>query len=120
MKRILVADDEDILRMLIVDSLEELEHEIDEAEDGKEALELLRTNNYDVAILDYMMPEMTGLEVVQSLDETEKMAVQLVMLTAKAQEKDREVALSSGIQYFIAKPFSPIELVQTVEEILSK
>ncbi|RKL67912.1 response regulator [Salipaludibacillus neizhouensis] len=119
MKKILVADDEDILRMLIVDTLEDLGFEIEEAEDGQEALEKLEEGNFDLAILDYMMPEKTGLEVIQSLSKETKNNIQLVMLTAKAQEQDRQIALNAGADYFIAKPFSPTELSAVVEEILA-
>lgn len=119
MKKILVADDEEILRMLIVDTLEDSGFAIVEAEDGKEALRFLENEKFDLAILDYMMPEKTGLEVIQSLKAEIKQNLQIVMLTAKAQQQDREAALQAGANYFIAKPFSPADLLTLVEEILS-
>ncbi|WP_150275859.1 response regulator transcription factor [Paenibacillus tepidiphilus] len=119
MQKILVVDDEDILRMLIEDTLEELEDvQIHTAEHGKEALEKLAADRFDLVILDYMMPEMTGVEVLGQLDEALKAATPIMMLTAKAQDTDRIRAQEAGARYFMPKPFSPMELLQIVEDIL--
>lgn len=118
MKRILVADDEEILRMLICDSLEDLGFEIDEAEDGADALEQVTNTSYDLLILDYMMPELTGLEVIERLPADVKERTPILMLTAKAQEADRQQAIDKGANYFMSKPFSPVELIAFVEELL--
>lgn len=118
MKRILVADDEDILRMLIVDTLEDLGFEMEEAENGEEALSRLENEKFDLVILDYMMPGKTGLEVLKALSDQVKQDTAIIMLTAKAQDEDRQTALSEGASYFVAKPFSPQELEQLVSEIL--
>lgn len=119
MKKILVADDESILRMLIVDSIEDLGFQVDEANDGKEALGKIQNNEYDLIILDYMMPNMTGVEVLDCLTEEKKKDSIILMLTAKTQEKDKKIALEAGVDYFMAKPFSPIKLCSFVEEILN-
>jgi len=116
MKKILVADDEDILRILISDTLED-DFEIEEAEDGKEALEKIRENDYDLIILDYMMPYLTGLEVLEQIRKDQN-ATRVLMLTAKAQDADREQAIQKGADFFMSKPFSPIELLGLVEKIL--
>lgn len=118
MKRILVADDEDILRMLIVDTLEDLGFEIEEAENGNEALSQLENETYDLVILDYMMPGKTGMEVLQALPDQVKQDTVIIMLTAKAQDEDRQIALNEGASYFVAKPFSPQELEKLVSDIL--
>ncbi|QKS72899.1 response regulator [Paenalkalicoccus suaedae] len=118
MARILVADDEDVLRMLIVDTLEDDGHEIEEAEDGTEALEKIESQFYDVVILDYMMPGLTGMEVLKSLSDSVKENSKIVMLTAKAQDQDRQEALDAGASYFVAKPFSPSELSMLVGDIV--
>ena len=117
MKRILVADDEDILRILIADTLED-DFEIEEAEDGKEALEKIRATDYDLIILDYMMPYLTGLEVLEQVGNDQN-DTRVLMLTAKAQDADREQAIQKGANYFMSKPFSPMELLQLVEKILA-
>lgn len=118
MKKILIADDEDILRMLIEDTLEDsdLGFEIDEAEDGREALDKLLNGAYDLVILDYMMPHLTGMEVLEQL-QLASIQIPVLMLTAKAQETDRERAMQNGAQYFMSKPFSPMELLNLVESI---
>ncbi|QMT17303.1 response regulator [Planococcus maritimus] len=116
MKKILVADDEDILRTLIVDTLED-DFEMDEAEDGKEALAKIRATDYDLVLLDYMMPYLTGMEVLEAV-RNEQNDTKVMMLTAKAQDADREKAISNGADYFMSKPFSPMELLSLVEEIL--
>ncbi|MCC5912255.1 MAG: response regulator transcription factor [Clostridiaceae bacterium] len=118
MKKILVADDEVTLRMLIVDSIEDLGFEVDEAEEGKEALEKIQNNDYDLIILDYMMPSMTGIEVLNSLTEVKKKNAIILMLTAKTQDKDQQLAIEAGVDYFMTKPFSPMELYNFVKEAL--
>ncbi len=118
MKKILIADDEEILRILIVDTLED-DLEIAEAEDGKEALQKIRDNEYDLIVLDYMMPHLTGLEVLEQMREDQN-TTKVLMLTAKAQDADREKAISKGADYFMSKPFSPMELLTLVENILGE
>lgn len=117
MKKILVADDEDILRILITDTLED-DFAIDEAEDGKEALQKIRENEYDLIILDYMMPYLTGMEVLEQVRK-EGNDTRVLMLTAKAQDADREQAMQKGADFFMSKPFSPMELLGLVEKILA-
>lgn len=117
MKKILVADDEDILRMLIVDTLED-DFEIEEAEDGKEALQKIRESEYDLIVLDYMMPYLTGIEVLEEIRKDQNSS-QVLMLTAKAQDADREQVMQRGANYFMSKPFSPLELLELVKKILA-
>lgn len=118
--RLLIAEDEEILRMLIVDTLEDDGYDIDEAEDGAEAYNFIQDNDYDLVLLDYMMPEMTGLEVIKKVRSEGNMDVKIMMLTAKAQKKDEEIAREAGANYFISKPFSPVELASVVEDILGE
>ncbi|MGA9287960.1 MAG: response regulator [Anaerobacillus sp.] len=118
--KLLVAEDEEVLRMLIVDTLEDDNYEIDEAEDGSEAYRLMQSNEYDLVLLDYMMPEMTGLEVIKKVRSEGMQKVKIMMLTAKAQKKDEEIAREAGANYFISKPFSPIELAEEVGDILGE
>lgn len=117
MKKILLADDEDILRMLIVDTLEDFE--IDEAQDGQEAIDFFGKKNYDLLILDYMMPLFSGLEVIEKVRNGNfNNKVKILMLSAKSQQFEQSRVLEAGANYFIAKPFSPILLLNKVEEIL--
>ncbi|MBB6444006.1 response regulator [Bacillus benzoevorans] len=119
--KILLAEDEDVLRMLVVDSLEDEGYEIDEACDGSEALEYVRKYDYDLILMDYMMPGMTGLDVIKEIRKMpEKQRVKIMMLSAKSQKSDQEQVLQEGANYFMAKPFSPLALVHRIEEILSE
>jgi CheY-like chemotaxis protein len=119
--KILVAEDEEVLRMLVVDTLEDEGHELHEAADGREAVSSIMEHDYDLILLDYMMPLFTGLEVIEKVRNTpEKQDVKIMMVSAKSQQADKERVLKSGADYFIAKPYSPMELVQRIEEILNE
>ncbi|WP_456275692.1 response regulator [Bacillus sp. AK128] len=118
-KKILLAEDEEVLRMLVVDTLEDEGFEVDEACDGEEAVEKIESSEYDLVILDYMMPVYTGLEVIEKVRQNpEKQELKIMMLSAKSQQKDQEIVLAAGANYFMSKPFSPLDLVSRVEEIL--
>ncbi|RFU65864.1 response regulator transcription factor [Peribacillus glennii] len=121
MKRILLAEDEEVLRMLLVDMLEDEGFDIDEATDGQEALEFLQSNQYDLVLLDYMMPVYTGLEIIEKLrsDDSTK-DLKIMMLSAKSQQKEQDAVLVAGADYFMAKPFSPLELLAKIEGILNE
>lgn len=119
LKRILLAEDEEILRMLVVDTLEEEDFQVDEATDGQEAVDLFQKNKYDLLILDYMMPIMTGLEVIEKV-RTVNQTIKILMLSAKSQQYEQEKVLAAGADYFMAKPFSPMQLLEKVEEILDE
>ena len=121
MKRILLAEDEEVLRMLIVDTMEDENYLIDEAADGGEALDLFKNNQYDLIILDYMMPVFTGLEVIEKIRAGEKdNHTKILMLSAKNQAYEQEKIFQMGADYFMAKPFSPIKLLELIEEIFNE
>lgn len=120
MAKILLAEDEEVLRMLVVDTLEDEGYDLDEACDGKEAMELILANDYDLVLLDYMMPLLTGLEVIERVRQTPtKQDIKIMMLSAKSQLSDKERVINAGANYFMEKPFSPLDLVKQVEEILN-
>jgi DNA-binding response OmpR family regulator len=119
MKKILIADDEENLRLLVRTTLEDPDYCIIEAADGTEALRLIREEKPDIILLDWMMPGMTGIEVLQAVKaEAALAATPVVMLTAKAQAADRERGLQLGASEYLFKPFSPLELLTVVERIL--
>jgi DNA-binding response OmpR family regulator len=121
MARILIAEDEEVLRMLMVDTLEDEGHELDEAADGEEAINSIMENDYDLILLDYMMPLYTGLEVIEKIRTSpDKGTVKIMMVSAKSQQADKDLVLKSGADYFIAKPYSPAELVQRIGDILNE
>ncbi len=119
MQRILLAEDEEVLRMLVVDTLEDEGYIIDEACDGEEAYELIRKNDYDLILLDYMMPVYTGLELIEMI-RNDQIQTKIMMLSAKSQTSDQQKVLEAGADFFMSKPFSPIQLVERIEEILGE
>lgn len=119
MTRILLAEDEEVLRMLVVDTLEDFGYIIDEAEDGGEAYKKIQENTYDLILLDYMMPVYTGLEIIQ-LIRAEGNNTKVVMLSAKSQQSEVDKVLDAGANEFISKPFSPIELADRIGAMLDE
>jgi DNA-binding response OmpR family regulator len=118
-KKILLAEDEEVLRMLIVDSLEEVDYQVIEAADGVEALRLFEETEFDLLILDYMMPHCTGIEVIEKVrNGSTRNETKILMLSAKNQQHEKEMILTIGANDFMAKPFSPIKLVEKVKAML--
>lgn len=116
---VLVCDNEEPLRALVVATLDGI-YEMVEARDGDEALEVTRRVRPDLILLDMMMSGRSGLEVLEELRaDPELAAIPVVMLTARTQAADREAAERAGATRFLAKPFSPLELMRTVEELLA-
>ena len=121
MKQILLAEDEEVLRMLIVDTFEDEDYMVDEAADGGEAMDFLQNQSYDLVILDYMMPVYTGLEIIEKIRHAETNEhTKILMLSAKSQAYEQEQILQAGADYFMAKPFSPLKLLELVEDILNE
>ncbi len=119
MKRILLADDEENLRMLVHTTLEDPDYEIHEAPDGAQALQLARDLKPDLILLDWMMPVMTGIDAARALRQSDDTAhIPILMLTAKGQERDRAQAADLRLEGFLVKPFSPLELLDRVQELL--
>jgi DNA-binding response OmpR family regulator len=117
---VLVCDDERVLRALARATLEEF-CTVVEAEDGERALALAAEIEPDVVIVDMMMPGRSGLEVVAELRRDERLAsVPVIMLTARAQAADQEAGMNAGADLFVAKPFSPAELVAAVHDLLER
>lgn len=119
--QILIAEDEPALRFLLQETLEDEGYNVVEAEDGKQAQEKLSSHPFDLVILDYMMPEATGIEVCEWLRQSGGVNAQkpVILLTAKAQEKDRIRAEQAGVSLYMSKPFSPLQLMDATEELLS-
>ena len=122
-KKILIADDEQPLRLLVRATLEdesgEERYEIIEAADGNKALEMARRERPELILLDIAMPGLTGLEVCKMLKgDPATSDLMIVMLTAKGQQSDRERGLAAGADDYFAKPFSPLELLQLVDRVM--
>ncbi|KAB2338364.1 response regulator transcription factor [Cytobacillus depressus] len=116
--KILVVDDEERIRRLLKMYLERENFIIDEAEDGNEALSKALENDYDVILLDLMMPGKDGIEVCKDL--REKKATPIIMLTAKGEEVNRVQGFEAGTDDYIVKPFSPREVVLRVKALLRR
>lgn len=116
--RILVVDDEERIRRLLRMYLERENYIIDEAEDGNIALNKALTNDYDIILLDLMMPGKDGLEVCREL--REKKSTPVIMLTAKGEEMNRVQGFEVGTDDYIVKPFSPREVVLRVKALLRR
>lgn len=117
--KILVVDDESRMRKLVRDFLTRSGYEVLEAGDGSEALDLFfEEKNIDLILLDVMMPKLDGWEVCREIRAYSK--VPIIMLTAKADEKDELQGFRLGVDEYISKPFSPKILVARVEAILRR
>src|SRR5512135_2267062 len=118
MPKVLVVDDEPLIRMLLEQSLEEFEEhgvEILSAENGLEAVEVIKREKPDLVFLDVMMPKMNGFEVCNMIKKQLRMKdICVIMLTAKGQEHDKLKAEEAGIDDYITKPFSIREVADKV------
>jgi CheY-like chemotaxis protein len=119
--RILVADDDPFIRRLVAFTLKKRRYEILEAEDGMAALNLARQEKPDLAVLDVLMPEMTGLEVTKALAQDAATAhIPILILSASAQQSEIDAGLASGAAAYLVKPFEPKVLGERVAEILAQ
>jgi len=117
--KILVCDDERHIVRLIQVNLERQGWEVVTAYDGKEGLEKIKSVKPDLVVLDVMMPYMDGFEVLKSLRrEPEFQDLPVIMLTAKAQDKDVFEGYHYGADMYLTKPFNPMELVTFVKRII--
>jgi len=118
-RRIMIVDDDESVRSLLRMTLAEDEYEIDEATDGEQALRLLERAVPDLVLLDWKMPERHGSLV---LDELKRRYPQLpvIVLTAEIAEHHRSLAEALNVDVFLTKPFSPLELLETIERLLGE
>lgn len=118
---VLLCDDESVLRELVRATLESDDYAIVEASDGEESLDLARRLRPDIVVLDMMMPGRSGLDVLRELRSDPGLtSIPVVMLTARARAADMNAALEAGADRYLAKPFSPLELISVVEELLAQ
>ena len=118
---VLVADDDDDIRDLVAFRLDRAGYEVLRAGDGQQALELAREHRPDLAVLDVMMPKLTGYEVTRELradDATSRIPV--ILLTARVQEADVARGFEAGADDYVKKPFSPQELRARVQAVLGR
>lgn len=113
--KVLVVDDEKLIVKGIKFNLEQDGMEVDTAYDGKEALELARKKEYDIILLDVMLPEMDGFEVCQQI--RAESDVPIIMLTAKDDDMDKILGLEYGADDYVTKPFNILELKARIKAI---
>jgi len=119
-KKVLVIDDEPFILMMIEDKLGCAGIKVVTSKKSVGALELVRKEMPDLIILDWMLPEISGLEICRQLVENRELAnIPVIMLTAKGQSEDRERGLNHGVKKYITKPFSPKVLLDIVLEELN-
>lgn len=118
MAKILVVDDEEKIRLVVREYAEFDGHTVDEAEDGMQAVEKSRNNNYDIIIMDIMMPRLDGFSACKEIRKTKQTPV--IMLSARGEEYDKLFGFELGIDDYVVKPFSPKELLARISAVLSR
>lgn len=116
--KILVVDDEELIRNVIKEYLMMENYTVDEAGDGQEAIEKTKNNDYNLIIMDIMMPKMDGYQACKEIKKTKD--VPFIMLSARSEEYDKLIGFDLGIDDYVTKPFSPKELVARVKAILKR
>jgi DNA-binding response OmpR family regulator len=121
-KKVLIVDDEAYIRLLIEQTLEDLDEdsvELIQAENGVDALSMIKQEKPQLVFLDVMMPQMNGFDVCRVIKRDWRMQdVFVVILTAKGQEYDRQVSQEAGADRYMTKPFDPDELLELAREVL--
>src|SRR4051812_46332408 len=120
MTRVLIADDDIVVRDVVRRYLERDGLDVSIATNGTEALKLLASERIDVAVLDVMMPGPDGLTLCRSLRQGEGYSVAVILLTALGEEDDRIAGLEAGADDYLTKPFSPRELALRVRSVLRR
>ena len=119
MAKILVADDEQLIRKLIGDCLKKEGHTVLEAEDGEKAVELFKNNkDISLALLDIMMPEIDGWQVCKTIRETS--GIPVVLVSARSEDFDQIMGFESGADDYVTKPFSLAVLMRRVDTLLKR
>jgi len=119
MKKVVVIDDEPFILMMIEDKLKNARIEVVTLRSSVNAVEVIRKEKPGLVILDWMMSEISGIEVCRSLkQDPETSGIPIFMLTAKGQDADEQLGLRSGVARYITKPFSPKALLEMVQEVI--
>jgi CheY-like chemotaxis protein len=119
LRTVLIADDEPSMRLLVHATIESDDYQVVEAADGSEAWSMIQKLKPSLVLLDVQMPGQTGIEVLRSIKADPKLkSTRVILLTSKAQESDVEAGLIAGADFYLTKPFSPLDLLTRVEEAL--
>ncbi len=118
MPRILIVDDEKMIRNVVKEYAEFEGYETAEAENGMEAVELCRKEDFDIIIMDIMMPRLDGYSAVKEIRKTKQIPV--IMLSARGEEYDKLFGFEIGVDDYVVKPFSPKELLARIKAVLKR
>ncbi len=118
MRKILIADDEEKIRLVIKEYAEFEGYEVHEAKDGMEAVDMCKENNYDAVILDVMMPRLDGFSACKEIKKISDVPV--LMLSARGEEYDKLFGFEMGIDDYVVKPFSPKELMARLAVLIRR
>ncbi len=118
MSKILIVDDEEHIRQIILKYAKFEGYEAEEASNGIQAVEMCRQNNYDIVIMDIMMPELDGFSACVKIRKFKN--IPIIMLSARGEEYDRIHGFETGVDDYVVKPFSPRELMLRVSAILNR
>ena len=118
MKKILIVDDEEMIREVIREYAEFSGYEAEEAADGMSAIGMVKLNDYDLIIMDIMMPKLDGFSAVKEIQKIKDIPV--IMLSARGEEYDKLFGFELGIDDYVVKPFSPKELMARVNAVLNR
>lgn len=118
-KRILIVDDDEMVRIALNELLRPEGYEVIIVSSGKDAIKKIDENNYDLLMLDIIMPEMDGFELCRKIRERENYReTPIVFLTAKSREEDKTEGLDAGANLFLSKPISPDKLLEIVSDTI--
>jgi CheY-like chemotaxis protein len=119
LRTVLIADDESSMRLLVHATIESDDYAVLEAADGSEAWTMIQAHKPSLVLLDVQMPGRSGLDVLRSVKADPSLkGTKVILLTSKAQESDVEAGLIAGADFYLTKPFSPLDLLTRVEEAL--
>jgi two-component system, OmpR family, alkaline phosphatase synthesis response regulator PhoP len=119
--KVLVVDDEPFICRSLSFVLRKDDYQVFEARDGQEALEVIRAERPDLVFLDVMMPKMNGFDVVREVRRDPDLAgIQIVLLTAKGQDADRQTGEDAGADDYMTKPFSPTKILERARKMLDR
>jgi DNA-binding response OmpR family regulator len=120
-RKLLIADDEAAIRLIVRTTLGDDSFEILEAADGEEALEVAREHRPQLILLDVMMPKRSGFEVCRALKaDPETSSTRIIILSGKSQESEKRIGAEVGADDYFTKPFSPIALLRKIDEAFSE
>lgn len=121
MSKVIVIDDEPFILMMIEDKLKKAKIDVTTLRESRNALAVIREKKPELIILDWMMPELSGIDLCKMIKaDSELKDIPIFMLTAKGQDSDEQQGIQCGVSRYITKPFSPKSLLEMVQEIIGK